>query len=304
MNCNFVKKSGNMSASRMTPRPFVKWCGGKHRAAKQIVSKLPVQIGTYYEPFVGGGAIFFALANRGRFNRAVIGDRCSELMNAYHMVRDHVEELIRTLSSSSYKYDRDVYLSIRALDPEKLRPIVRAARTIYLNKTGFNGLYRVNLKGKFNTPFGKYDSPVICDEVNLRACSAALQKAELVEGDFEDCCTDAGVGDAAYFDPPYIPTSETSKFTSYTPLGFNEDDHRRLAKFFASLHVRGACVVLTNSETRLTRELYDGFDFDMFTASQKIGGPADYVRQFDECIVSNSSLPKVLAEHEDVRKVK
>lgn len=283
----------NATPKTVAPRPFLKWAGGKHRATKQIVSKLPARIGTYYEPFIGGGAVFFALASQGRFDRAVIGDRCSELMNAYHMVRDCVEELIHTLSSSSYKYDRDVYLSIRALEPEKLRPIVRAARMIYLNKTGFNGLYRVNSQGKFNTPFGKYDNPVICDEVNLRACSEALQGVDLVEGDFEDSCTDIGSGDAVYFDPPYVPTSDTSKFTSYTSLGFDDDDQRRLATFFASLRDRGACAVLTNSTADLTKELYDGFEFDVFTASQKIGGPASYVRQFDEYIVSNSPSSEV-----------
>jgi DNA adenine methylase len=229
------------------PRPFLKWAGGKHRAAAQIVAKLPDRIGTYYEPFVGGGAVFFTLAAQGRFDRAVIGDGCPELMNAYHVVRDDVDELVRTLSSSSYRYDRQTYLAIRALQPEALRPVDRAARMIYLNKTGFNGLYRVNSKGQFNTPFGKYNNPVICDEVNLRACSAALQGVDLVEGDFEDSCTDIGAGDAVYFDPPYIPTSDTSKFTNYTSLGFGEEDQRRLAAFFASLRERGACAVLTNS---------------------------------------------------------
>lgn len=271
----------------MSARPFMKWPGGKHRAASQITAKLPHKIGTYYEPFIGGGAVFFELANAGRFERAVLGDRCSELMNAYQVIRDDVETLIEILSGEAYKYDREVYLKIRKLDPSTLRPAVRAARTLYLNKTCFNGLYRVNLKGQFNTPFGKYVNPVICNKKNLRACSEALRNVELVEGDFEDCCADIGSGDAVYFDPPYIPTSKTSNFTSYTNLRFDMSDHERLAAFFASLADRGAVAVLTNSTAEETYRLYEVYEYDMFSASQKIGGPAGYARRFDELIVKN-----------------
>lgn len=273
----------------MSARPFVKWPGGKHRAASQIMTKFPRSVGTYYEPFVGGGAVFFELANAGRFERAVLGDRCAELMNAYQVIRDDVDALVDVLSSDTYKYDRKTYLKIRKLDLSTLRPVVKAARTIYLNKTCFNGLYRVNLKGQFNTPFGKYSNPVICDEKNLRACSAVLQGVELVEGDFEDCCADMGAGDAVYFDPPYIPTSKTSNFTSYTNLRFDMQDQERLARFFATLAGRGATAILTNSTADETYRLYEGYDHDVFSASQKIGGPANYARQFNELIVRNAS---------------
>ncbi len=218
-----------MLSSKVTP--FLRWAGGKRRLSHRIIAKFPTKIGTYYEPFLGGGAVFFALSKSGRFDRAVLGDLCPELMNAFQVVRDDVDSLIHVLKQPQYKYDRKAFLDIRGTDSDKLDPITRAARTIYLNKTSFNGLYRVNNKGHFNTPFGKYHDPVICDENNLRACSDALQSAELSESDFENICTDAGPGDVIYYDPPYLPISKTSSFTKYTVGGFSQIDHERLRAY-------------------------------------------------------------------------
>jgi len=253
---------------------------------KRIISRLPQHIGTYYEPFLGGGAVFFELAASGRFDRAVLGDRCPELMNAFQAVRDDVDNLISILRQPQYVYDKKAFLDIRRADPDKMDPTTRAARTVYLNKTCFNGLFRVNSKGKFNTPFGKYDDPKICDETNLKACSEALKLAELTEGDFEDVCTDAGPGDAAYFDPPYLPISKTSNFTQYTPGGFSHSDHRRLSEFFKDLDERGVVLVLSNSHHADVLTLFDGFRMETVSGSRSVGRP-DKRESVPEIIVDN-----------------
>lgn len=276
--------------SKPSPKPFLKWAGGKSRLFPQIAKKLPPRIGTYYEPFLGGGAVFFELARSNRFDRAVIGDLCPELMNAFQVVRDLPEDLINALKQPQYKYGRDAFLDIRRADPDKMDPVPRAARTIYLNKTCFNGLYRVNKKGRFNTPFGKYEDPVICDEANLRACSVVLQRAELVEADFEDVCGDAGPGDAVYYDPPYLPLSKTAKFTQYTPGGFSQSDHERLVRLFKRLDEAGACQVLSNSSSAGEANWFDGFDAEVVIGSRSVGRP-DKRASVPEIIVSNFSGP-------------
>jgi DNA adenine methylase len=241
----------------MTPpsvRPVLKWAGGKSRSLPHILAKLPARMETYYEPFVGGAAVFFALAGRGGFKRAVLGDRNPALIRLYEAVRDDVESVIRALSS--YRYDEDEYYRIRELDPEALHPSERAARFIYLNKTGYNGLYRVNSQGKFNVPFGRYKNPRFCDPENLRAASRALERATLVVGDFEHVCRKAEEGDAVYFDPPYDPVSKTANFTAYHHDVFGQDEHKRLADVFDALDARGVHVVLSNSSTAFTSKLF------------------------------------------------
>jgi DNA adenine methylase len=272
------------------PKPFLKYCGGKSRLLSKILPRFPKKIGTYYEPFLGGGAVFFELAKQKRFDRAVLGDMCSELMNAFQAVRDDVDNLIAILGQPQYKYDRKAFLDIRRADPDKLDPTTRAARTIYLNRTCFNGLFRVNSKGRFNTPFGKYDNPVICDAANLRACSSVLQTVELAEGDFGDVCTDAGWGDAIYFDPPYLPISKTSNFTQYTPGGFSYADHRRLSELFKELNERDVALVLSNSHHADILGLFDGFRMETVTGSRSIGRP-DKRESVPEVIVDNEEEP-------------
>lgn len=251
----------------------------------KILAKFPKKIGTYYEPFLGGGATFFELANQGRFDRAVLGDSCPELMNAYQIVRDNVDDLIGILRLPKYLYDKKAYLDIRKADPDKMDPVVRAARTIYLNHTCFNGLYRVNGSGQFNTPFGKYDDPKICDEANLRVCSAILQSVELAEADFENVCTDAGPGDAVYFDPPYMPISKTAKFTQYTSNGFAYVDHVRLSELFKKLNERGVIQVLSNSSHPGIASLFSDFSITEVTGSRSVGRP-DKRESVPEILVS------------------
>ena len=233
-------------------RPFVKWAGGKTQLLTELLAAAPAQIETYYEPFLGGGALFFALQAQGRFKRAVLSDSNEELINAYIHVRDHVEELIHALRVHERKYrSRDAearaeyYYTIRA---KRLTcDLGGAANLIFLNKTCFNGLYRVNSSGGFNVPHGRYANPMICDEANLRAASEALSTVELRVGDFAEAAAAAGTGDFVYFDPPYVPLSTTANFTSYTSQAFHLADQQRLATTAESLARQGAAVALSNS---------------------------------------------------------
>lgn len=231
-------------------RPFLKWAGGKTALLPQLLDVAPEQINTYYEPFLGGGALFFKLQEQGRFRRAVLSDSNRQLINAYIQVRDNVDKLIRALSIHQRKYlaasDRaDYYYTIRG---KKLTcSLGGAANLIFLNKTCYNGLYRVNSKGQFNVPHGKYKNPTICDESNLLAASEALQGVELQVADFAHCPRRSGEGDFVYFDPPYVPLSETASFTSYTAKEFGPEEQRRLADTAMSFAGRGASVVLSNS---------------------------------------------------------
>ena len=272
-------------SNRTLPYPFLKWAGGKARMIGRIVSKLPDRIGTYYEPFIGGGAVFFELAREKRFKKAVIGDLNADLVNCYKVVKSDVDGLIAELLKKKYVYAKDAYLEIRALDSKSLAPVEAAARIIYLNRTCFNGLYRVNLSGQFNVPFGSYASPVIVDEPALRGASAVLKNVRIVHGDFEKAMRGIKAGDAAYLDPPYIPLSETSSFTAYNEGGFGPEEHRRLAEKFVELWESGIPVVLSNSSAPLALSLYDGFERIELMGSRSVGGPAEYRKPVKEIIV-------------------
>lgn len=239
----------------VAPQPVLKWAGGKRSLVPEILQELPARIDTYYEPFVGGGAVFFALAAEGRFRRAVLSDRNSDLVCVYQAIRDDVEGVIAALRT--LRHSEEEYYRIRSSRPRS--DVRRAARIIYLNRTGYNGLYRVNRSGEFNVPFGRYARPKICDPENLRAVAAALRGVEVVTADFEEVVGGARVGDAVYFDPPYVPLSTTSNFTAYHSEPFGSSEHRRLARVFTELSERRVPVVLSNSNTPETRNLYDGF---------------------------------------------
>lgn len=274
-------------ANRTVPYPFLKWAGGKGRMIGYIIPRMPPKIRTYFEPFLGGGAVFFELARQKRFENAVIGDCNEELVNAYKVIKGDIDKLVNELQTGDYKYGKANYLRIRALVPQNLTNLQRAARMIFLNRTCFNGLYRVNKKtGAFNVPFGKYKNPVICDEPNLRAISEALKNVEIIRTDFLSIVDGAQKGDTVYFDPPYVPISETSKFTSYNMRGFDEADHRRLAECFGNLSGRGVCCVLSNSFAPLVVELYDKYGMQKLMGARSIGGPASYRKPVKEIIVS------------------
>lgn len=269
-------------------RPFLKWAGGKTQLLPQLRAAALPHIQTYYEPFLGGGALFFALQREGRFERAVLSDSNAELIAVYAQVRDGVEELIEALAVHQRKYraasDRaDYYYRIRG--KRATCRVGAAARLIFLNKTCFNGLYRVNSRGEFNVPHGSYVNPKICDADGLRAAAAALQGVELRTADFAEALGAAHVGDFVYCDPPYVPLSETASFTSYTAADFGPAEQQRLAAVAAEARGRGVDVLLSNSGHPEVAQLYReaGFRLETVEAARAInsnGAERGAVREY------------------------
>ena len=267
------------------PRPFLKWAGGKGQLLDQLRPLLPaIPVRRYFEPFVGSAALFFAL----RPAEATLSDVNVELIDCYLAVQKHVERVARALASHAYEEAR--YYEVRAQDPSELDLPSRAARTIYLNKTGYNGLYRVNRAGRFNVPFGRYINPGFCSPEsveNLRACSQALRGAKLAVRDFAQVVRHARKGDFVYFDPPYVPLSETSAFTSYAAGGFDADAQVRLADVVARLTDAGVLVMLSNSDAPAVRQLYARYRIDTVTASRSINSRANGRGKIREVVVRN-----------------
>lgn len=246
-------------------KPILKWAGGKTQMLEDLLPKVPSSYGRYIEPFFGGGAMFFALQPE----QAVIADSNPELINLYCQVANHVDDVIGQLKK--YENTQEMFYAVRGQDWTMLSEAEAAARTIFLNKTCFNGLYRVNKKGQFNVPFGKYKKPKICDEEGLKAASAALKKAEIVCGDYLLVLEHyAQPGDFVFLDPPYLPISEYSDFKRYTKEQFYEEDHVELAKMVKTLHERGCHVILTNSNHPLVHELYAPFTIDVIQTKRHI----------------------------------
>lgn len=237
------------------PKPIVKWVGGKRKLVPQIKELMPAQYDSYFEPFIGGGALFFALEPK----RAFLTDTNEALINVYSRVRDDVHGVIRLLKK--HKYEREYYNKVRSRNFDVGTTNQMAADFIYCNKTGFNGLYRVNQSGQFNVPFGKYDNPTICDEDGLRAASRALQNAQLDTTSFQHVLDKAGKGSFCYMDPPYAPLSKTSSFVGFTKDGFGDEDQTRLRDVALALKKRGVHVILSNSSAPIVRELYGRREF-------------------------------------------
>jgi len=250
------------------PKPFLKWVGGKRQLLTQLRAFVPPKLKRYFEPFLGGGALFFDTLPK----QSVLSDVNAELIDCYVAVRDHVTMLIEALEA--HRYDEEHYYAVRDADLAHAPLVERAARTMFLNRTGFNGLYRVNRSGKFNVPFGRYTRPRICNPGNLRACSAALANADLRVQDFATTCALAGKGDFVYLDPPYVPVSRTAAFTAYAKGGFGPDEQRRLSTTFGQLSDRGVVAVLSNSDVREVRELYAAFEMTTVRASRAVNSDA------------------------------
>jgi DNA adenine methylase len=258
--------------------PFIKWAGGKTSLLSHLLANVPSNIANYYEPFLGGAALFFAVSGRGpRFN-AHLSDTNGELITAYRVIKEFPDDLIEVLSIFQKEYDQAIdkmryFYAKREWKPET--SVESAARLIFLNKTCYNGLYRVNSKGEFNVPFGRYKRPRIVNVDNIRAISQILRNtnAELRSTDYKDAVASCGNADFVYLDPPYSPPSKTSKFTSYTPDGFSEKDQEELAEAFGKLVDRGCTVLLSNSDTALTRHLYNDFE----TRKVKVNRPINSV---------------------------
>lgn len=271
--CNIVR----------APGPIIKYCGGKTQLLPEIRRFYPEKIRHYYEPFFGGGAVFFDLRAGGWDGEATLGDANERLVRTYLGIRNDVQDVIDRLREM--KYDRDVFYEERERRPEAMSDDADvAAWFIYLNRCGFNGLYRVNKSGKFNVPFGRYTNPKICDPERLIAASLALRGTEFRICDFGNTVRGAEAEDFVYFDPPYLPTSETANFTSYTASGFPWDDQIRLRDCALRLKGRGVNVLLSNAGLAPIRDLYaDGFDIHEVQARRNInsdGGKRGNVTEF------------------------
>ena len=271
-------------------KPFLKWAGGKQQLLDQFEPFFPNEIHRYFEPFLGGGAVYFRLWNTGRLaGTACLADTNAEVINAYRAVRDNVDELIGLLTCHERQHSREYYYRIRALDRSHTAQtqVEQAARTIYLNRTCYNGLYRVNRSGHFNVPMGSYREPKIVHEETLRAASRALQNAHLAVRNFEAILDHAQPGDFIYFDPPYDPVSKTASFTSYTSGSFGDEDQRRLAQVFAALSARGCYCMLSNSYTPFILNLYQDFKVETVQAIRAINSNGSARGQIAEVVVLN-----------------
>lgn len=242
-----------------TPKPFVKWAGGKRQLIPILNENLPKSFGTYYEPFIGGGALLFHILTERNAQKCSISDLNSDLVLTYTTIRDKIDELVSSLKNHEKNYQDDsktYYYSVRESNPRS--EIEKTSRLLFLNRTCFNGLYRVNSKGKFNVPLGRYTNPNIVNEDNLRSVSAILNtsKVAIKCRDFESVLRDARKGDLIYFDPPYQPVSDTANFTSYTNKSFTYEDLNRLAELCLKLDSKGCKVLLSNSDSKEVAKIF------------------------------------------------
>ncbi len=273
-------------------KPILKWAGGKTQMLGELMPRVPKTYGRYIEPFFGGGALFFSL----KPENAIIADSNPELINMYLQVAHHVDDVIECLQK--YENTSEMFYEVRSLDWQTLPKAEAAARTIYLNKTCFNGLYRVNRSGQFNTPFGKYKNPKICDIDALRLASEALRKADILCGDYILVLEHyAQPGDFVFLDPPYLPISENSDFKRYTKEQFYEDDHVELAKMIGTLHERGCYVILTNSNHPLVHQLYEQYKIEVIQTKRHISCHGD-TRKGEDVIVTIPPEKKKMVKSE------
>lgn len=271
------------------PRPFLKWVGGKGQLLPELMKRIDRLdgFGRYHEPFVGGGALFFELYRQGRLGRkqAYLSDNNPRLVETYVAVRDDVDAIVKRLEHHKARHGETYYYDVRSRVPDDA--VDRAARIIYLNKTCYNGLYRENRKGEFNSPFGRYKNPQICDAENLRAVSEALKRAKIECRHFQSVVKHAERGDLVYFDPPYHPVSKTASFTGYDRGGFGEDSQRLLATVYAQLAEKGAKVLLSNSMTEFIEALYGSYTVDSVNANRAVNSRADRRGKVAEALVRN-----------------
>ena len=274
-------------------KPFVKWAGGKRQILDKLIKYVPEDFNTYYEPFVGGGALFFELSPK----NAVINDSNEELINVFRCIKDEekLTKMSNELNHHEANHSEEYYYKIRNIDRDKnkfnrLSDYKRAARTIYLNKACFNGLYRVNIKGEFNVPFGKKLKVNTYEGQNIGIIHAYLNfnNIKILSIDFEEAVKDAKEGDFIYFDPPY--DSDTSTFNSYTEDGFSKDEQIRLSNVFKNLSDRGCYVMLSNHNTVLINELYKDFYIHKITAKRNINSNGKKRGKVEEVIITNYEI--------------
>lgn len=269
-----------MADNNKRVKPFLKWAGGKSQMLDEIIPLMPDNYGTYIEPFVGGGALFFAV----KPEKAVIADSNPELINCFRQVAENVEDVIGYLRR--YENTAEMFYEVRALDWKSLMPAEAAARMVYLNKTCFNGLYRVNRNGEFNCPFGRYKNPNICDIEGLHLASEVLQNAVILCEDYKKVLSEyAKPGDFVFLDPPYVPVSEYADFKRYTKEQFYEKDQRELSDMVDTLHRKGIHAILTNSNTPLVNELYGKYPMKVIQTKRYISSKSD-TRKGEDVIVT------------------
>ncbi len=290
-----VDLNKNSASQKIKCKPILKWAGGKTQMLDSILPRFPDSYGKYIEPFFGGGAVFFALQPE----NAVIADSNPELINLYRTVADNVEAVINELKK--FTNTEEMFYEVRSQDWESLSPEAAAARTIYLNKTCFNGLYRVNKKGQFNVPFGKYKNPKILDEENLRAASSLLSKAKIICCDYSEVLEKFTFSnDLIFLDPPYVPISEYSDFKRYTKEQFYLEDHEQLAKIYRALSDKGCHVFLTNSNHPVVQSLYSGFQYEVIQTKRHISCDSK-TRKGEDVIISTISKNQIF--HLDLERV-
>jgi DNA adenine methylase len=269
---------------------FVKWAGGKGQLLDQLEPLFPKKIERYIEPFVGSGAVFFFIVQKYKPKEIVLADVNTELITTYQIIQNDVERLIIELRQHE-EYHRVIgkkyYLDIRSANPSKLKPLEVAARFIYLNKTCFNGLYRVNSKGQFNVPMGSYKNPSILQEDKLRFASKLLQGVVIKLLSFEKVLEYAKKGDFVYLDPPYYPLKKTSSFTSYTKENFLEKEQHNLQKTFDDLTKKGCKVMESNSDTTFIRKLYADYTTRTVKANRMINSKASQRGKINEVVIVN-----------------
>ena len=266
---------------------FVKWAGGKKQLLEQLKPLFPKEIERYFEPFVGGGAVAFFIIKNYKPKEILISDTNEELINAYNVIKNNVDELVVVLNKYKSNHSKENYYKTRAENPIVLSDVSRAGRFIYLNKTCFNGLYRVNSKGQFNVPIGSYKNPSIVMEKNLREISSLLKNVKIKVMSFENILKYAKKDDFVYFDPPYYPLSKTSSFTTYTKDKFLEKEQEKLAEVFKELDRVGCKVMLSNSDTDFIKNLYKNYDTRFVKATRMINRDAKGRGKINEIVVVN-----------------
>lgn len=291
MTCN-INETINISKIQ----PFVKWVGGKRGLLSQITPLLPKEFNNYFEPFIGGGALFFELQKQGKLDgkKVYLFDINSELINTYNVVKNSPKQLISKLDDFKEKHSKEFYYDVRAWDREKnfleLDEITRATRFIYLNKTCFNGLYRVNRKNQNNVPMGSYENPKICDIDTIYSASYALQNVTILNISYKEVLKYTSKDDLIYFDPPYYPLTATSSFTSYSESEFLQKEQEELFEVFCELDKKGCLVVHSNSDTEFINELYRNYNIDKIQANRFINSKSSGRGKISEVLVRNKGI--------------
>jgi len=279
--------------TQINAKPFVKWAGGKRQLIPELLKNIPKNFNNYFEPFLGGGALFFELYNHGILNdkKIYLSDINKELINTYKVIRNNPNELVEKLKEFKINHNKEFYYKIRELDRNEnyknLDNITKAARFIYLNKTCFNGLYRVNKKGEFNVPFGKYKAPKILDEENIYAVSNALKNVIIKHCDYKEILKYTQKNDFIYLDPPYYPLTKTANFTTYNQNNFLEKEQIELYKTFKELAYKGCFVLKSNSDTEFINNLYKEFTIKKVLANRAINSKANKRGKITEILIRN-----------------